>query len=58
MKRFESKRFKFDVDNYLGDRDATPMKHITIFSQGAMQVDLWLDPKDVVALRYALNYND
>lgn len=58
MKRFSSKRFKFDVDNYLGDIDATLMKHITIFGQGAMQVHLWLDPMDVVALREALNYMD
>jgi len=54
MRRLESKRFKFDVENYLG-HDRKPMKHVRVYCRGAMQTDLWLDHLDVQALQDALD---
>lgn len=53
--RFSSKRFKFDAWPYIGD-DQIPMRHIKVYCEGAMQVDLWLDPEDVGALKKALDF--
>ena len=51
--RYESERFKFDVENYLS-YDKRPMKHIRVYCEGAMQVDLWLTEDDVRSLGAAL----
>lgn len=59
MTRFCSNRFKFDVENYRESHPGKfPMKHIKIYDEGAMQVDLWLDSDDVEALRKAMRYSE
>lgn len=52
--RYESERFKFDVENYLAAGSMYKMKHIRIYCEGAMQVDLWLTEDDVRSLGAAL----
>jgi hypothetical protein len=55
--RYESKRFKFDVENYLAATTNRPMKHIRVYCEGAMQLDLWLDEDDISALNEAVTDN-
>jgi len=58
MNRYESKRFRVDVETCVGDDDErTLMRHLKIFCEEAMQVDLWLTSEDVWALKNALDYS-
>ena len=58
MNRYESKRFKVDVDNYTADITGKPMKHLRIYTESPCQVDLWLTLADVEVFLTALEDNE
>ncbi len=55
MRRAIIKRFNFDYEYYDSDLLNERMLHIKIFTEGLMQVDLWLDKSDQEKLRDFLN---